>query len=255
VFERFTERARQVIVCAQESAREQGSDVIDRGHILAGLTREEEGLAARVLASFDVTPDVVQKALVESHGQNEPKGSGQIPFTDQAKKSLELALREALSLGHNYIGTEHILLALTRVTDDDDVALKVLVDHAEKPGKVRDEVIRVLSGTQQRRPHVSSYVQKMNEIVQYIAEGLLDDHLKTLRSAIDERNQHRQSQVIQTVKEVFGDDFIVTRHRPNQPQPFESTGPSALPEDDDEAGIESRSPIIGPPPQPEGETE
>ena len=110
MFERFTERARQVVVLAQEEARQLKHNYIGTEHILLGLLREEEGLAARVLESLDITVERVRAQVVRIVGSGEEVTSGQIPFTPRAKKVLELALREALSLGHNYIGTEHILL-------------------------------------------------------------------------------------------------------------------------------------------------
>src|ERR1051325_5982615 len=110
VFERFTERARQVVVLAQEEARGLKHNYIGTEHILLGLLREEEGLAARVLESLEITAEGVRGRVVEIVGRGDEVTTGQIPFTPRAKKVLELALREALSLGHNYIGTEHILL-------------------------------------------------------------------------------------------------------------------------------------------------
>src|SRR3954453_16706566 len=112
MFERFRERARQVVVLAQEEARTLKHNYIRREHILLGLLREEEGLAARVLESLDITVERERAQVVRIVGSGEEVTSGQIPFTPRAKKVLELALREALSLGHNYIGTEHILLGL-----------------------------------------------------------------------------------------------------------------------------------------------
>ena len=123
MFERFTERARQVVVLAQEEARILKHNYIGTEHILLGLLREEEGLAARVLESLDITVERVRAQVVRIVGSGEEVTSGQIPFTPRAKKVLELALREALSLGHNYIGTEHILLGLT---SEDNVGAKVL---------------------------------------------------------------------------------------------------------------------------------
>src|SRR5213078_1243244 len=108
MFERFTERARQVVVLAQEEARTLKHNYIGTEHILLGLLREEEGLAARVLESLDITVERVRAQVVRIVGSGEEVTSGQIPFTPRAKKVLELALREALSLGHNYIRTEHI---------------------------------------------------------------------------------------------------------------------------------------------------
>ena len=114
LFERFTERARQVVVLAQDEARALKHNYIGTEHILLGLLREEEGLAARVLESLDITVEEVRAQVARIVGQGDEVTTGQIPFTPRAKKVLELALREALSLGHNYIGTEHILLGLVR---------------------------------------------------------------------------------------------------------------------------------------------
>ena len=114
MFERFTERARQVVVLAQDEARALKHNYIGTEHILLGLLREEEGLAARVLESLVITVEEVRAQVARIVGQGDEVTTGQIPFTPRAKKVLELALREALSLGHNYIGTEHILLGLVR---------------------------------------------------------------------------------------------------------------------------------------------
>src|ERR687893_608561 len=150
MFERFTERARQVVVLAQEEARTLKHNYIGTEHILLGLLREEEGLAARVLESLDITVERVRAQVVRIVGSGEEVTSGQIPFTPRAKKVLELALREALSLGHNYIGTEHILLGLVR--ENEGVAARILLDFDADSEKIRNEVIRMLSGPGGRRP-------------------------------------------------------------------------------------------------------
>ena len=149
MFERFTERARQVVVLAQEEARTLKHNYIGTEHILLGLLREEEGLAARVLESLDITVERVRAQVVRIVGSGEEVTSGQIPFTPRAKKVLELALREALSLGHNYIGTEHILLGLVR--ENEGVAARILLDFDADSDKIRNEVIRMLSGPGSRK--------------------------------------------------------------------------------------------------------
>src|SRR5512147_2605061 len=154
MFERFTERARQVVVLAQEEARTLKHNYIGTEHILLGLLREEEGLAARVLESLDITVERVRAQVVRIVGSGEEVTSGQIPFTPRAKKVLELALREALSLGHNYIGTEHILLGLVR--ENEGVAARILLDFDADSDKIRNEVIRMLSGPGGRRQGSSS---------------------------------------------------------------------------------------------------
>src|SRR3989337_697846 len=149
MFERFTERARQVVVLAQEEARTLKHNYIGTEHILLGLLREEEDIASGVLPSLDITVERVRAQVVRIVGSGEEVTSGQIPFTPRAKKVLELALREALSLGHNYIGTEHILLGLVR--ENEGVAARILLDFDADSEKIRNEVIRMLSGPGGRR--------------------------------------------------------------------------------------------------------
>jgi ATP-dependent Clp protease ATP-binding subunit ClpC len=145
VFERFTERARQVVVLAQDEARALKHNYIGTEHLLLGLLREEEGLAARVLESFDITVEEVREQVKRLVGQGEQEiVTGQIPFTPRAKKVLELALREALSLGHNFIGTEHVLLGVVR--ENQGVAARILLDFDADAEKIRTEIIRVLPG-------------------------------------------------------------------------------------------------------------
>ncbi len=138
-----------MVVLAQEEARTLKHNYIGTEHILLGLLREEEGLAARVLESLDITTERVRSQVVRIVGSGEEVTSGQIPFTPRAKKVLELALREALSLGHNYIGTEHILLGLVR--ENEGVAARILLDFDADSDKIRNEVIRMLSGPGGRR--------------------------------------------------------------------------------------------------------
>ncbi len=144
MFERFTEKARQVVVLAQEEARALEHNYIGTEHILLGLLREEEGLAARVLESLGITVEEVRAQVARIVGQGDEVTSGQIPFTPRAKKVLELSLREALSLGHNYIGTEHILLGLVR--ENEGVAAAILLDLGAGAEKIRNEIIRMLPG-------------------------------------------------------------------------------------------------------------
>ncbi|MEJ7894828.1 MAG: Clp protease N-terminal domain-containing protein, partial [Solirubrobacteraceae bacterium] len=143
-----------MVVLAQEEARTLKHNYIGTEHILLGLLREEEGLAARVLESLDITVERVRAQVVRIVGSGEEVTSGQIPFTPRAKKVLELALREALSLGHNYIGTEHILLGLVR--ENEGVAARILLDFDADSEKIRNEVIRMLSGPGGRRGSGSS---------------------------------------------------------------------------------------------------
>jgi ATP-dependent Clp protease ATP-binding subunit ClpA len=148
-FERFTEQARQVVLMAGEEARVLKHNHVGTEHMLLGLLREEEGLAARVLESLDITVERARAQVVRIVGCAEEVTSGQIPFTPRANRVLELALSEALSLGHNYIGTEHILLGL--VQENEGVGARILLDFDANSEKVRDEVIRMLSGPAVRR--------------------------------------------------------------------------------------------------------
>jgi len=143
VFERYTERARQVVVLAQVEARTLKHDYIGTEHILLGLLREREGLAARVLESAGVTAEAARVAVVRTVGSGEEMSRGQIPFTPRAKEVLARALRESAGLGHNYIGTEHILLAL--VAGGEGVAVRVLLDFGADEQRIRAEVMRIVA--------------------------------------------------------------------------------------------------------------
>jgi ATP-dependent Clp protease ATP-binding subunit ClpC len=144
MFERFTERARQTVVYAQVEARDLRHNYIGTEHLLLGLLREEDGLAARVLWSLDITVEGVREQVARIIGQGGEVTNGQIPFTPRAKKVLELALREAVALGHNYIGTEHILLGIVR--EDDGVGARILLDLGADADRVRAETRRLLGG-------------------------------------------------------------------------------------------------------------
>jgi ATP-dependent Clp protease ATP-binding subunit ClpC len=144
MFERFTERARRVVVLAQEEARLLGHDYIGTEHILLGLVHEKAGVAGRVLERLGISVDAVRAKVEGIIGKGEGAPSGHIPFTPRSKKVLELSLREALNLGHNYIGTEHILLGLVR--EGEGVGAQVLVDLGAELTRVRQEVIQQLSG-------------------------------------------------------------------------------------------------------------
>jgi ATP-dependent Clp protease ATP-binding subunit ClpC len=144
VFERFTDRARRVVVLAQEEARLLNHNYIGTEHILLGLIHEGEGVAAKALESLGISLEKVRQQVEEIIGAGQSPPSGHIPFTPRAKKVLELSLREALQLGHNYIGTEHILLGLIR--EGEGVAAQVLVKLGADLGRVRQQVIQLLSG-------------------------------------------------------------------------------------------------------------
>ncbi len=143
MFEHFTAEARDVVVLAQDEARALKHNYIGTEHILLGLLREQEGLAGRVLESLDITVDCARAQVVRIVGSGEEITSGQIPFTPRAKKVLELSRREGLSLGHEYIASEHILLGLVR--ENDGVAARILLEFDADPDKIRNQVIRMLS--------------------------------------------------------------------------------------------------------------
>jgi ATP-dependent Clp protease ATP-binding subunit ClpC len=142
MFERFTDRARRVVVLAQEEARMLNHNYIGTEHILLGLIHEGEGVAAKALESLGISLEAVRSQVEEIIGQGQAAPTGHIPFTPRAKKVLELSLREALQLGHNYIGTEHILLGLIR--EGEGVAAQVLQKLGADLNRVRQQVQTVL---------------------------------------------------------------------------------------------------------------
>jgi hypothetical protein len=144
MFQRFTDRARRVIVLAQEEARHLNHNYIGTEHILLGLIHEAEGVAAKALESLGISLEAVRAQVEEIIGRGVEAPGGHIPFTPRAKKVLELSLREALQLGHNYIGTEHILLGLIR--EGEGVAAQVLVELGAGLDRVRQQVVQLLSG-------------------------------------------------------------------------------------------------------------
>ncbi|MFP7696324.1 ATP-dependent Clp protease ATP-binding subunit [Trueperella sp. LYQ143] len=146
MFERFTDRARRVIVLAQESARSLKNSYLGTEHILLGLIKEGEGVAAKALESLGITYEAVQERVIEIIGEGQEQPTGHIPFTPRAKKVLEYAMREGLQLGHSYIGTEHLLLGLCR--EQDGVAVQVLVKLGADLQQIRQQVTQMLSGYQ-----------------------------------------------------------------------------------------------------------
>src|SRR5712691_5775161 len=154
MFERFTERARDTVVKAQDEARSLRHNYIGTEHLLLGLLRVEESAAAQVLDALGVKLRQVRRDVVKIVGQGEEASVGQIPFTPRAKRVLDLALREALSLGHDYVGAEHILLGVVR--EKDGVAVRILLDHGVDGHMVREGIVGRLTGLPQapspRRP-------------------------------------------------------------------------------------------------------
>jgi Clp amino terminal domain, pathogenicity island component/UvrB/uvrC motif len=145
MFERFTDRARRVVVLAQQEARLLNHNYIGTEHLLLGLAHEGQGVAAKALESLGIRLEALRSQVQEIIGQGPGTPSGHIPFTPRAKKVLELSLRESQQLGHNYIGTEHILLGLVR--EGEGVAAQVLVKLGGDLSRVRQQVIQLLSGS------------------------------------------------------------------------------------------------------------
>ena len=146
MFERYTDRARRVVVLAQEEAKNLNHDYIGTEHLLLGLIREDEGVAGRALESLGISLAAVRQQVEEIIGRGQQAPSAHIPFTPRAKKVLDLAHRESIALGHSYIGTEHILLGLIR--EGDGVAARVLVMLGADLNRVRQRVIQLLTGHQ-----------------------------------------------------------------------------------------------------------
>ena len=178
MFERFTDRARRVVVLAQEEARTMNHGYIGTEHILLGLIAEGEGLAALVLESSGVEQDRV-RAFVERETEHDGKPpSGHIPFTPSAKKVLELSLREALQLRHNYIGTEHILLGLIR--EGEGLASQALVDVGADPAGLRQRVLdRVGRGSRERPPEML-----------FAGTGSLNERLAQIQESLERIERH-----------------------------------------------------------------
>ena len=145
MFERFTDRARRVVVLAQEEAKMLNHNYIGTEHILLGLIHEGEGVAAKALESLGISLDAVREQVQDIIGQGQQQPTGHIPFTPRAKKVLELSLREALRLKHNHIASEHLMLGLLR--EGNGLAAQILAEAGVDTGKLRDDVTRSLHVT------------------------------------------------------------------------------------------------------------
>jgi ClpA/ClpB-like protein len=199
LFERFTERARQVVVLAQDEARALKHNYIGTEHILLGLLREEKGLAARALESFDITVEEVRTQVERVIGKGDSEIlSGQIPFTPRAKKVLELALREALSLHHNYIGPEHILLGIVRVNEG--VAARIMLDFGADADRVRSNVVGMLGGT---APPVDPALREELERVQAEKEAAIEGQAFDKAADLRERQRRLEQQLAEGAEGIF----------------------------------------------------
>src|SRR5207249_12103674 len=214
MFERFTDRARRVVVLAQEEARMLNHNYIGTEHILLGLIHEGEGVAAKALESLGISLEGVRQQVEEIIGQGQQAPSGHIPFTPRAKKVLELSLREALQLGHNYIGTEHILLGLIR--EGEGVAAQVLVKLGADLNKVRQQVIQLLNGYQSKEPagtaaestpSTSLVPEQFGRILTQAArEGKLDPVIgreKEIERLMQVPSRHTNNNPVEMVKQVL----------------------------------------------------
>ena len=208
MFERFTDRARRVVVLAQEEARMLHHDHIGTEHILLGLIGEGEGVAAKALESLGISLEAVRQHVGEITGQGQQAPSGHIPFTPRAKNVLELSLREALQLGHNYIGTEHILLGLIR--DGEGVAAQVLVKLGGDPSRVRQQVIQLLAGSPGKEPAAAGAPSETAPS----ASAILDQFGRNLTAAA---HQGKLDPVIGREKEIERVMQVLSRRTKNNP--------------------------------------
>ncbi len=209
MFERFTDRARRVVVLAQEEAKMLNHNYIGTEHILLGLIHEGEGVAAKALESLGISLDAVREQVQDIIGQGQQQPTGHIPFTPRAKKVLELSLREALQLGHNYIGTEHILLGLIR--EGEGVAAQVLVKLGADLNRVRQQVIQLLSGYQGKE-QVAAGVKEESAASQ--GSTVLDQFGRNLTQAAREG---KLDPVIGREKEIERVMQILSRRSKNNP--------------------------------------
>ena len=168
MFERFTDRARRVVVLAQEEARMLNHNYIGTEHILLGLVHEGEGIASKALLSLNVSLDAVRRQVEEVIGRGGSPPGGHIPFTPRAKKVLELSLREALQLGHNYIGTEHILLGVIR--EGEGVGAQVLTKLGANLERVRQAVIHLLPASGAESPVLAEFQADMASTLARVVE-------------------------------------------------------------------------------------
>ena len=209
MFERFTDRARRVVVLAQEEARMLDHNWIGTEHILLGLMREGEGVAAKTLESLGISLDAVRQQVEEIIGRGQQPPSGHIPFTPRTKKVLELALRESLQLGHNYIGTEHILLGLIR--EGDGVAAQVLVKLGADLNRVRQQAIQLLHGHSAEEPVPARSAERELRLLPAVKAHLeaLEQRLTAIEQRVgtgpDSSDLDEQIEMVRTEKEAAVD--------------------------------------------------
>jgi hypothetical protein len=228
MFERFTDRARRVVVLAQDEARQLDHNYIGTEHLLLGLVREGDGVAAKALDALGIRLEVVRQQVEDIIGRGEQAPSGHIPFTPRAKKVLELSLRESQQLGQDYIGTEHILLGLIR--EADGVAAQVLVNLGAELDRVRQQVVDLLYGHQGKgrsvkvsardlgllpalNTRLSAVEQRLTALEQRVGTGPdttdLNEQIKTVRAekeaAIDAQDFEQATSLREREKELLAD--------------------------------------------------
>ena len=190
MFERFTARARRAVVNAQQEARELNHNYIGTEHLLLGLMREPESVAARALQELKISQDTVRERVIQIVGRGQQPPSGHVPFTPRAKKVLELSLREALQLSHNYIGTEHILLGLIR--EGEGVAAQVLVKLGGNLAVVREKVIEIVPAAAEN----VEFTERLRPAEAASLEGILgplaaiSDRLDAIAARLDAIERH-----------------------------------------------------------------
>jgi ATP-dependent Clp protease ATP-binding subunit ClpA len=236
MFERFTERARAVVVFAQDEARTLRYNYIGTEHLLLGLLREEDGLAARALEAFGVTLEEVRGQVARIIGQGEEVTTGQIPFTPRAKKVLELALREAISIGHNHIGTEHVLLGLAR--ENEGVAMRILLDFDLDAEGIRQDVLRLLSGPPVERERTSHYVPTSPPVAPEVIEKL-EELRRQMKKALETRDFENAAQLkgrgqrlrraARELERAMSDEQPIVEARPLAAPPFVPSGRQKFP--------------------------
>jgi ATP-dependent Clp protease ATP-binding subunit ClpC len=212
VFERFTERARHVVVLSQDEARALQHDYIGTEHLILGLVRAEEGLASRVLVDLGVTLDEARTEVVRVVGQGDEIRTGQIPFTPRAKRVLELSIDEGLSLGHNYVGTEHLLLGLVR--ENEGVASHILRERFDLDAdEIRNEVIRTLSGPGRRKSATDSEPAKpYGEVGRTVAGSMVQTHtVRHVARRLPRRSLRREWRAIATGAGLLSVGIIIGR--------------------------------------------
>ena len=235
MFERFTDRARRVVVLAQEEARMLNHNYIGTEHILLGLIHEGEGVAAKALESLGISLEAVRQQVEEIIGQGQQAPSGHIPFTPRAKKVLELSLREALQLGHNYIGTEHILLGLIR--EGEGVAAQVLVKLGADLNRVRQQVIQLLHGYQGKEPAAAggpaesapSTSLVLDQFGRNLTQGARESKLDPVIGREKEIERVMQVLSLKTGRGAGRPTARLIVHRPSCDAPVESVGTKMVP--------------------------